>query len=247
MIKIQDGICTRQSIPAFLRGLRAESLFELSWTAPALGVSDCAWWPEIDESAELCEHEKYGDEILTIDTERNVVIVTHEIIAWTQEEIDEDHECCLCGRKAELAAFRYEKEISGITINGTTILTDRESQATISCAYNSCQINPDMTINFKCSNGWITAESSEIEFIAYTVSNYVQKCFSREKELSDALEEDIDTDITTGWPNNEEESAMVDLVVDYKNLLKLRVKKLQATGEDADAVAALMLIYERNL
>lgn len=88
MIKIQNNIATREPIPAFLVGLKPESLADLSWTDPALGVSDCAWWPEVDQSPALAQYEKYGDETLTIDTANKQVLVTRAVVPFSQEEID---------------------------------------------------------------------------------------------------------------------------------------------------------------
>lgn len=87
MIKIQNGITTREPIPQFLVGLAAESLADLSWTDSALGVSDCAWWPEDDQSPALGEFERYGDETLAVDAERQVVVVTRAVVPWSAEEI----------------------------------------------------------------------------------------------------------------------------------------------------------------
>lgn len=87
MVKIQNGIATREPIPQFLQGLAPESLADLSWTDPALGVSDCAWWPEEDQSPALGEFERYGDEALTPDPERKVVVVVREVEPWSAEEI----------------------------------------------------------------------------------------------------------------------------------------------------------------
>ena len=42
MIRVQNNTATRASIPAFLRGLKRETLADLSWTDPALGVQDDA-------------------------------------------------------------------------------------------------------------------------------------------------------------------------------------------------------------
>lgn len=50
MIKVQNHTATREPIPEFLRGLAPESLLDLSWTDPQLGVNDAAWWPERDET-----------------------------------------------------------------------------------------------------------------------------------------------------------------------------------------------------
>ena len=88
MIKIQNNTATREPIPDFLVGLAPESLADLSWTDPALGVSDCAWWPEHEASAPLGEHEVYGEETLTIDAENKRVVSSRAVIAMTQEQID---------------------------------------------------------------------------------------------------------------------------------------------------------------
>lgn len=86
MIKVQNNTATREPIPAFLQGLAAESLADLSWTDPALGVHDCAWLPEVDQSPALEEYQRYGEETLTVGD--GVVIVTRAVVPWTQEEID---------------------------------------------------------------------------------------------------------------------------------------------------------------
>lgn len=87
MIKIQNGIATREPIPDFLVGLLPESLLDLSWTDPALGVADCAWWPEQDMSAPMGEFERYGVETLTVDVARQVVLVERAIVSWSSGEI----------------------------------------------------------------------------------------------------------------------------------------------------------------
>lgn len=86
MIKVQNNTATRDPIPAFLQGLAPESLIDLSWTDPALGVQGCAWLPEQDESPELKQYERYGDETLTVSN--GVVIVTRAVVPFTQAEID---------------------------------------------------------------------------------------------------------------------------------------------------------------
>lgn len=93
MIKLQNNILTRTPLPAFLVGLDAASLADLSWTDPALGVSDCKWLPEVDDSPALSLHERYGAETLTL--VGDAVSVVRAIAPWSQTEID-----------AELAALR---------------------------------------------------------------------------------------------------------------------------------------------
>lgn len=90
MIKIQNNQLTREALPAFLLGLQTESLRDLSWSDPALGVQDCAWLPEVDQAPPLQQYERYGDETLTLGD--NVVIVMRAVEPWSAEEIAADVE-----------------------------------------------------------------------------------------------------------------------------------------------------------
>ena len=90
MVKVQNGIATREPIPHFLDQkdtpeARA-SLLDLSWTDPTLGVQNAAWWPEEDTSGELGINKKWGAEVLTLDVERQVVLVTRKQVAMTAAE-----------------------------------------------------------------------------------------------------------------------------------------------------------------
>ena len=90
MVKVQNNIATSEPIPPFLIGLAAESLADLSWTDPALGVSDCAWWPEVDHSPVLGEYERYGTPQFAIDAANKRVIVTRSVEPWSADEIAAD-------------------------------------------------------------------------------------------------------------------------------------------------------------
>lgn len=98
MIKIQNNTATREPIPAFLHGLAPESLVDLSWTDPALGVADAAWWPEVDQSPALEQHQRYGHETLTVG--EGVVIVTRAVVPWAQEEIDAETAAAAAAKQA---------------------------------------------------------------------------------------------------------------------------------------------------
>ncbi len=101
---------------------------------------------------------------------------------------------------AELAALRYEKETAGITIPGSVIRTDRQSQALLTGAWTAAQMNPDISIDWKGENGWTTLNKAQITAIAGAVITHVQACFTREKVLAALITTDVNTDITTGWP-----------------------------------------------
>lgn len=88
MIKVKSNTATRDPVPDFLRGLKPESLIDLSWTDPALGVQDAAWWPVEDKSQPLGEFEVYGAETLTPDLERRVVVVVRDVVPMSPEDVD---------------------------------------------------------------------------------------------------------------------------------------------------------------
>jgi hypothetical protein len=111
MIKVQNNTATRAPLPTFLVGLKQESLYDLSWTDPALGVQDCAWWPEEDQSPALGQFEVYGAETLTIDEARKVVVVTRSVESMPQEEIDAIREQQLNEIRSQRAdAYRNEAD-----------------------------------------------------------------------------------------------------------------------------------------
>ena len=89
MIKVVGDKAYRENIPSFLSGLNASSLLDLSWTDPALGVQNWAWWPEVDESKSLGENEKYGPETLTPDPQNKVVRVVRSVVPLSEEEVGE--------------------------------------------------------------------------------------------------------------------------------------------------------------
>lgn len=90
MIKVQNNTATREPLPSFLQGLKLESLADLSWTDPQLGVQDAKWLPEIDETPSLGPDQVYdGTEALTLDAERQVVVVVRGIRNMTTEELHE--------------------------------------------------------------------------------------------------------------------------------------------------------------
>lgn len=87
LIKVENGIATRTPLPSNLVGLPNDLLIDLSWVDPALGFGNSGWWPEDDQSPTLGQYEKYGNEVLTPDSTRFVVVVVKEVLPWTPEEI----------------------------------------------------------------------------------------------------------------------------------------------------------------
>jgi hypothetical protein len=118
---------------------------------------------------------------------------------YTLEEVRER-------KLSTLAAYRYEKEIAGITVSGATIKTDRESQVMITGAKNYSDLNPDALIDWKGTTGWVQIDRTALLAIGQAVGTHVQGCFRQEKVHAEAIAAlstitDIEAyDITTGWP-----------------------------------------------
>lgn len=101
MIKIQNNTATREPLPQFLHGLLPESLVDLSWTDQSLGVRGFGWWVEENADAAIDGGtHKFGAEILTPDAVRKVVVITHEVLPLTVDEISAK----LAARRAEIIA-----------------------------------------------------------------------------------------------------------------------------------------------
>lgn len=87
------------------------------------------------------------------------------------------------------ALVRYNKEISGMTINGTFVATDRSSQNLVSGAVTLLNSDPSLAqINFKSGIGvWATIPRANMVVIGVCLGNYVQACFNAEKDLDDKI------------------------------------------------------------
>jgi hypothetical protein len=88
----------------------------------------------------------------------------------------------------EIAQARYNAEIAGITINGVSIKTDRESQGLITGAALKAMQDPDYTCRWKGIDGFMTLNATQIIAIADAVRQHVQSCFDHEAELQPLIE-----------------------------------------------------------
>lgn len=104
-------------------------------------------------------------------------------------------------RLLELKSVRQQKEFGGFTLqDGTFIGSDREDQRKIDGAVMGARLNPETVINFKTDDGYVQLDAPAMIAIGTVLFNHVQACHTREMELIEALEVDINTDISTGWP-----------------------------------------------
>jgi hypothetical protein len=84
---------------------------------------------------------------------------------------------------AEIAAARYNAEIAGVTINGVSIKTDRESQGLITGAALKAMQDSTYTCKWKGIDGFVELTAPQIIAVADAVRGHVQSCFDHEAEL----------------------------------------------------------------
>ena len=206
MIKVENGTATREPVPYYLDQSQTPqalaSLLDLSWTDPQFGVQNAAWWPEEDVSGELGPNKKWGAEVLTLDAERQVVLVKRKQVAMTAGEKAARDEEVTAQWADQIAARRFQVETGGVTVADVQINTDRDSQSLLTGAAFAASLDPGYHIKWKAATGFVDLTGEQILGIASQVRAFVQACFNREAELLGAV---ADGSITAemleeGWP-----------------------------------------------
>ncbi|MEL7896036.1 DUF4376 domain-containing protein [Vreelandella neptunia] len=91
-------------------------------------------------------------------------------------------------RLQELAEHRWRIETGGVILpDGSRILTDRESQAQLTSAYQSLSMPFVESIDWKAADGWVTVTEAELRPIAQAVAQHVQACFKAERYVSEQI------------------------------------------------------------
>ena len=206
MVKVENGFATREPIPEFLdrsgTPQAIAALADLSWTDPALGVQGLAWWPEENGDGELGVNKKWGAEVLTLDNERQVVLVTRKQLAMTAAEKAARDSAIAAEWAGRIAARRFQAETSGVIVEGIQVNTERDSQALLTGAAFAASLDPAYQIKWKAATGFVDLSAQQIIGVASAVRAFVQVCFNREAELLGAV---ADGSITAemleeGWP-----------------------------------------------
>lgn len=102
----------------------------------------------------------------------------------------------------ELAAVRFARETGG----SGGFRTDRESQSLIVGAALAATLDPNYTVEWKSTAGWVTLNATQLLAAAQAVRAHVQACFSNERALAGAIEDASDADsvlgidLGRGWP-----------------------------------------------
>lgn len=79
-----------------------------------------------------------------------------------------------------LTNYRYGKEIGGLSLNGVTIQTDRESRPNLIAAKITAASDPEYTIVWKTDSGFVPLNAQEITAVADAVRAHVENCFKAE-------------------------------------------------------------------
>lgn len=85
-------------------------------------------------------------------------------------------------------------------------MTDRQSQSLITGAYNYVDANPDVTVQFKTTSGFVGLTVAQVKAVANAVAEHVQASFATEGAIAQQI---IAGTITTteeidafAWPSN---------------------------------------------
>lgn len=118
-------------------------------------------------------------------------LVNGELVDLTPEEITarqaEEAATQAASIQAHLAAYRWQKETGGITINGITVQTDAISRANLLGAKEL-----GIGIKWKTPSGFVDLTAQQVEAIAIAVGTHIQKCYAAEAALSGQTFESIE-------------------------------------------------------
>jgi hypothetical protein len=90
---------------------------------------------------------------------------------------------------SEIAEARWKNETGGLTVQGMTIDTSRESQALITGAALQATLDPTYTCHWKTAGGFVNLTAANVLAVAVAARQHVQGYFDREAELSARVEE----------------------------------------------------------
>lgn len=85
--------------------------------------------------------------------------------------------------RAEIAHARWAAETGGITLQGMTIRTDRESQGLITGAALKAIQDAEYSCSWKTDGGFVQLSAPQVLAIADAVRAHVQACFDHERAL----------------------------------------------------------------
>lgn len=90
---------------------------------------------------------------------------------------------------AALADHRYEVETGGVTLNGLTIQTDRDTRANLIAARIKAKEDPDYSVVWKTDTAFVTLDAAAILQAADAVADHVQRCYETEANVSAVIDD----------------------------------------------------------
>jgi hypothetical protein len=118
----------------------------------------------------------------------------------------------IANKCAALAAYRYNEETRGTTMNGALVPTDRDTQAQITGAWAMAQAVPSSLFNWKIVNPqsgavtWQQLNAAAVTALGSAIATHVQGCFTNEMTHFNAIcalttpAAVAAYDYTSGWP-----------------------------------------------
>lgn len=105
-------------------------------------------------------------------------------------------------RLAQLAAYRYEREIQGVQFKGSLFPTDRDSRSTLIGAVVVVSLGQWVDGSpWKAADGtFVPMTANDVQTLGLLQAGYVRACYIREAELAAEIRAGGTPDITAGWP-----------------------------------------------
>lgn len=111
-------------------------------------------------------------------------------------------------RLALVRQLRHQAENAGVLVAGQRVRTDVTSQAKVAGAVQLFLTDPSLQhVDWEAQAGqWVSVDRDSMAAIGVAVGRHVQACFSRARELQQAIEQAPDLDtlnaivLATGWP-----------------------------------------------
>jgi hypothetical protein len=167
--------------------------------APSLHPNKGRWARFVDEPTEFDPATQTRTRTLPATVADGDVTVAYQVTDKPLAEVK-------AARVAALAAYRYTKEIGGVTVAGIVVATDDRSKMLIAGAYAAAKNNVREEFKFKGGAGFVTLTKAQIDGVGDAVFGHVQDCYAAEAAHVAAINacetaaEAAAYDFTTGWP-----------------------------------------------
>ena len=98
----------------------------------------------------------------------------------------------LRAEREDIPRQRFEMETAGVEFNGYILKTDRDSQQLLDSTINAIRRGLVTSVNWKCANGWMVMDATNIDAIELLVLTHIQTAFAWEKSQTEAIDAQIE-------------------------------------------------------